>query len=366
MSPHLLGAELNAYYPDKTGLRQQLVAWRQSLALGKVDDIPIDSLLSATLYNHVRKQLDRQVDGVFRSHYGQQEYDLAMKLRKNAAQFSAHKSAYFTEWMRGKSTKEQEPIRRILLAQLTVEENLASRTSRAARQWQTLIKDRDQYANLEYLPSRSVAKRENHTRYYGLILPIGHSFWNTGLPPNGWNCKCRVRATDKRPVKVMTAPKPVKGIVGNAGKEQVIFASDHPFFSNVNTSASGQIEKEWRKLERNRVRQWARKNVQGKAFRSSEGMIHVNGRGIKEILDQPHDQYWEKNELIFSLKQVIEKAELVRTASWNSEKKSRFFRQVHYFKISINEMDSFLNVRERLDGGLELHSITDKLKEASG
>ncbi len=363
MSPHQLGAKLSDYYPA-ISTRQQLKAMTMRLALGRVDDVEQDTFISPTLYAHTRQQLGESVEGVFKAHYGSPHYDLSVSLKRNTSQFAAHKAACFTEWMRGKSTKEQEPIRRIFLTQLTVEQNLASRASRAARQWQTLVRDRDQYPNLEYLPSRSVAKRENHTRYYGLVLPIGHSFWNSGLPPNGWNCKCRVRPTDKRPAKAMTPPKPVKGIAGNAGKDGEIFTQNHPFFRNVKDK--DVIHKAWMKLERKSVRKWTQANIEGKTFYSSQGAIHVNGTGIKKIIYQGHEFEWEQNMLLYDIKTVIKQAEFVKSVPFISSKKAiASFDEVLYFRIQLQGKDSYLVVRkqkEEMGGNLVLYDITEQIK----
>ena len=335
----------------------------QLLSLGKVEDLH-DNLISPTLYQYVRRHLDKQVQGVFKAKYGRPDYDLMTTMRKNASRFSAHKAAYFTEWMRDKSKEERQAIRRLFLNQLNTEQNLAARASRAAKQWHTLLKDSDQYPNLQYLPSRSVNKRKSHTRYYGMILPIGYSFWNNGLPPNDWNCKCRVRATDKPPTKALTPPKPVKGIPGNAGKEKAIFTEQHPFFKNVKNKNA--LQKAWMKLERKTIRKWTQANIEGKAFNSSQGNILVNGTGVKKIIRQEHEFEWEKNMLLYEIETVIKQAEFIKQTPFIKSKKGEAsFESVLYFKILLQEKDSYLVLRKQIDelgGNLVLYDIKDKIK----
>ena len=60
---------------------------------------------------------------------------------------------------------------------------------------------------LKYIAILDNKTRPSHKALHGTILPKNDSFWETHYPPNGWNCRCRVRAipahkkvtpTDKR------------------------------------------------------------------------------------------------------------------------------------------------------------------------
>ncbi len=49
--------------------------------------------------------------------------------------------------------------------------------------------------------------RDSHTALHGTVLHRGNDFWLTNYPPNGWGCKCKVRAytkgqLDKRGTKI--------------------------------------------------------------------------------------------------------------------------------------------------------------------
>ena len=50
------------------------------------------------------------------------------------------------------------------------------------------------YYNAMMLPNT----RDNHAAMNGTLLHRTNSFWNTNYPPNGWNCKCKVRAYSKQ------------------------------------------------------------------------------------------------------------------------------------------------------------------------
>ncbi len=378
MSPHLLGAKLNDYYPkpeSETPWGTLANTWRTyrlrlkntEAVLKDISDNP-DRLVSGQLYAHGAEKLGKTVTEVFNTAYGKSDYDTAVAMQKNVRRFAAHKSAYFTEWIRNKAKEEKQAVIAIFQRQLVTEGNLASRASRAAKQWQHIGDNKGKYPQLEYLPSRSVAKRENHTKYYGMILPVEHAFWNTGLPPNGWNCKCRVKQTDATATKALTPPKPVKGIAGNAGKEKVVFSAQHPFFRNVSQKGKNKILKEWRKLERTRVAKWAldhKNNIRDKAFQSQKGKIRVNRTGIRKIVNQPHGLDWEKNQLLYDIKEVIRQAEYIKAVEFKEEKKGiRSFSTMHYFRIKIQGKDNYLVVRElneKQGGEKLLYSIVDSL-----
>lgn len=334
--------------------------------LDQINKLEKNTLIAEPLYTHANGQLSNAVNSVFQAKYSDVNYDTSMALKKNVSLFAAHKSAYFTEWARGASREEQQAILTIYQRQLVVEKNLASRASRAVKQWQRIEHDKETYPTLEYLPSRSVARRENHTRYYGMVLPVGDAFWSTGLPPNGWGCKCRVRQSDAPATKYLSPPKPTKGIAGNAGKELAVFTTNHPFFNNLTESGKQKLVKEWRKIERNSIKKWALSNIRNKKFDSEKGNVGINGTGIKEIINQNHNHYWEKNQLLFNIKEVIKTAKYVKIVPFDTNKKGAdVFSEVYYFKTAIKKEDSYLVMRkqnEKNGGKLMLYDIVEILK----
>ena len=47
---------------------------------------------------------------------------------------------------------------------------------------------------LKYIAVLDKRTRKSHAKLHGTILPKDDEFWKTNFPPNGWNCRCRVRA----------------------------------------------------------------------------------------------------------------------------------------------------------------------------
>lgn len=42
--------------------------------------------------------------------------------------------------------------------------------------------------------------RVTHQEWHGIVLPIGHAFWRTHFPPNGFNCRCHVQIVTERDI----------------------------------------------------------------------------------------------------------------------------------------------------------------------
>lgn len=70
------------------------------------------------------------------------------------------------------------------------ETNIA--TAHAASRWQRIERNAKAMPYLRYNPSASTHKRDDHKRYYDLVLPVKHPIWQQIFPPNGYGCKCTV------------------------------------------------------------------------------------------------------------------------------------------------------------------------------
>ena len=116
---------------------------------------------------------------------------------------------------------------------LRTEYNTAVLKARSAVQYKEALKTKALYPNLEYLQSDSVDKRPEHLAFVGTILPIEHPWWDTHLPPLDWNCKCRVRPTDKAPTALPSGSRkdePKDGLANNPGKSGSLFdLHKHPY-----------------------------------------------------------------------------------------------------------------------------------------
>lgn len=118
-------------------------------------------------------------------------------------------------------------------------------------------------------------------------------------------------------------------------------------------------QKQHRKdLQKNAIAHFSGKTVENVV------QVKISSRGIKEFLNQPHSQYFEKNELIGNIIEVIKSAEYVGSAPYH--KGNPEIVRSHFFRIQIKGVDSFLIARENADGEINLYSITDVVEKIKG
>lgn len=63
-----------------------------------------------------------------------------------------------------------------------------------AGKWQQFYDNKADRPFLEYVAVLDSSTRPSHRALHGFIAPVTDSRWNSIMPPNGYNCRCRVRA----------------------------------------------------------------------------------------------------------------------------------------------------------------------------
>lgn len=75
-------------------------------------------------------------------------------------------------------------------------------SSMMAGRWKAFYDNRKKRPFLQYIAVLDSVTRKSHAALHGKIFPISDPIWNSIYPPNGFNCRCRVRAlTEKQAVK---------------------------------------------------------------------------------------------------------------------------------------------------------------------
>ena len=72
--------------------------------------------------------------------------------------------------------------------------NANMRSAHMAGRWEQLVANADRRPYLQYRTAGDGRVRPQHRAWDRLIYQIGDAFWATHYPPNGWNCRCTVRA----------------------------------------------------------------------------------------------------------------------------------------------------------------------------
>lgn len=68
------------------------------------------------------------------------------------------------------------------------------RSATMAGRWAQLQANADRRPFLQYRTAGDARVRPQHRQWNGRIYPISDAFWSTHYPPNGWGCRCTVRA----------------------------------------------------------------------------------------------------------------------------------------------------------------------------
>lgn len=118
------------------------------------------------------------------------------------------------------------------------------RSAHMAGRWQQLVANQDRRPFLQYRTAGDARVRPQHRQWNGLIFRIGDPFWATHYPPNGWGCRCTVRAYSQadlterglqvsEPIKVET-----RNVITRDGeiKDQVPVGIDPGWDHNVGQS----------------------------------------------------------------------------------------------------------------------------------
>lgn len=136
---------------------------------------------------------------------------------------------------------------------LRVEYNFATASTQMAVKWKEWEQDEERY-NLQYRTAGDDRVREEHAALNGVTLPPSDPFWNSYLPPNGWNCRCTTVQVRKNKYpqsnseKAMAAgaactAKPKQQIFRfNPGKTMTVFPPKHPYYK-VNGEVKKTVEK---------------------------------------------------------------------------------------------------------------------------
>lgn len=83
----------------------------------------------------------------------------------------------------------------------------------------------ERFPYYEYEPSDAINPRQEHTQYYGIVLPTNDPFWDDHTPPLDYGCQCRLR--------LLTADE-AEGRVGKARPQDKTNPAGAWVYSGVN------------------------------------------------------------------------------------------------------------------------------------
>lgn len=119
---------------------------------------------------------------------------------------------------------------------LRAEYNSAARFAEMADKWDYLKK----FDVLEYRTVQDDRVRESHKQLHGKRFKTDDPIWDVIYPPNDWGCRCTVIPAQGKPtdnpasVSSYTNEEIIKPYFRrNIGKQEIIFANDHPFMKSA-------------------------------------------------------------------------------------------------------------------------------------
>lgn len=113
------------------------------------------------------------------------------------------------------------------------------------------------------------------------------------------------------------------------------------------------------KIRRKQLFTEAKETLSGKTFTPDNigRQIRFTTTGLKEYLNQPHQQYAAKNEMISNIKEVIKESKYLGYSDYHKESKS--ISKSHIFETKIGGTYSWLIAREDNSGIISFYSVSD-------
>ena len=245
---------------------------------------------------------------------------------------------------------------------LRTEYDTAVLRAHQAADWKRFEAYEDVLPNLRWLPTTSPDPDIYHKQYWEakLTLPVNHPFWQSHRPGDRWNCKCSLEATDEPATTGAVAdfkPIPeVPGLNNNPADDGKLFGDSHPYYTEAYPGAEAAVDRIVMKIRRKQIQYEAgpltEKPLVNKGFGKS---VQLTKKGIKEWLNQPHEHYIEKNEMLLNIDEVFQNA---RYLGWGEDEHNQSIK-MHLFETKIKKDKTWMVVRELSDGSIRLHSISD-------
>lgn len=251
----------------------------------------------------------------------------------------------------------------------------AKQSALQAQNWQEYVRNSEKYKNLKYRTQGDSKVREQHAKLNNIIKPVNDAFWDTNFPPNGYGpCRCYTvqtndTATLDQNLPTITekdTPKEFRNNVGKTGqtfKESTGFGGKpHPFIAIAKEEAKEkEVNRLFFKLEQAKaIKKLTVKQVKHEKL---DNKIQFNTKSIKHAYNQPHVNYALKNQSIFYIDTLLPKSEYI---GFSTFKNDSYIIGSHIFKIDIDNVESYIIVRENKQGEMIFYAITDNVKVTLG
>ncbi len=326
--------------------------------------------------------MNNSVDIAFgKVEFGNPDYDFVNQLKNNNAVFAAFKAHreqndlipnLWDEKGKLRSYDEFKQANSHIVSKyehwLRTEYDTAVIRARNAANFQKFTRDADLYPNLEWLPSTSIEPRGEHVKFYGIVKPLNDPFWSNNYPGDLWNCKCGITNTDKEPTEITPSTDYIKpqGLEENPATSGALFSNKNAYVKNSYSGANEAVEAfvpmQIIKKRRAEIKEIAKINLLDKKIKidSIGREVEFTVSGIKEAINQPHKNLYEKNEAILNIQKLLKESTFIKSTKHDNNDNIIFY----YFETEIANSKSFIILKEDiLNKKTRFYTIVDKIKK---
>lgn len=215
---------------------------------------------------------------------------------------------------------------------LYAEYNHAVASALMADKWKQYEADGDKYY-LQYRTASDDRVRETHRALHGTTLPTSDEFWDSFLPPNGWNCRCttvQVRKEDYQPsdhdLSMLRGNNVTDGhkrsiFRFNPGKTLRLFPPKHPYFP-----------KNCGECKRNLNLSYDPKREKCQVC----GVIHAqirNNTSAKERIENYNEEEWERTHTSPKGGLVVTQRERIAESKASKAEGEKFKKEMRMCKV---------------------------------
>jgi len=256
---------------------------------------------------------------------------------------------------------------------LRAEIQQANNSALAIEKWNSFSDD-DRYI-LQYRTAKDEREREDHRILDGITLPKSDSFWDEFMPPNDWGCRCtvvevlasRYKKSEAKEVERVTKnvfTEKSKIFAYNPGKENLLFSKKSSYYK---TTSSENIKNSITTNHRKYIQNFVLNTLKQNKFEYKElnSEIMLTTKGLKECINQPHKNYFYKNQAIVNIKDRILNGDLVKEngkALFIENTKNDRFKGFYLIETTINKEKSWILLKLEWNNELSLYTIVDKIK----
>lgn len=280
---------------------------------------------------------------------------------------------------------------------LRAEYNFATASTQMAAKWQQWAEDGDEY-NLQYRTANDDRVREEHAALHGTTLPPSDPFWDSYLPPNGWNCRCTAVQVLKYKYPESDSARAIAAAAGitdtpkkqifrfNPGKQMKVFPPKHPYlpkgcgdcqYKRLVFDSEKEVCRACLKVDAASVK-WSRemtrkhyqkligeaKNIKWTIDNGGVDELTVTYQDIKNVTGKPHEYAYARNMATYYLRNLLNSKNAKYLGNTPDIKGNAAHGHTdetiwHYYEIRFLKGKSYLIIKE-VNGKKYIHHIQDE------